>query len=429
MNDAITLELKRDIETVFVSDPDIIDFKVINKRKLVIFSNEIGSAKLIVFGNENVTLLQEYINVDLDLRRLRRELKLYFPKLDISVESIGEKIAVRGFADSQNQTEEIYKMVATFAGKKRIPRYVKVDKIKIKRPSGDDSEEPNWVAASRNYMWEDLIEAMTVRSTKQVNVKVSLAQVTQEFNETIGVDWSTVGQTAGSFNFLQFKADDLTTLISAIGNDNLAEILAEPNLTVLSGESAQFLVGGEVPVVVTNNNSTNITFKNFGVGMELSALVLDDDNIKLQIAPEVSAVERYVQAAGIEVPQFSTRRAFTTIQLGDGESFMLGGLMSSEEIEEMSKLPILGDIPYLGAAFRKAGTTRKKTELVIIATVNLVESQEESSFSYPKIESTSIYSRLFALKPDESDDISEIERRQKYKQISYELMAKGGFIQ
>ncbi|MDF5203490.1 pilus assembly protein CpaC, partial [Vibrio parahaemolyticus] len=190
-------------------------------------------------------------------------------------------------------------------------------------------------------------------------------------------------------------AADLTTLITALGNENVAQILAEPNLTVISGESASFLVGGEVPIVVSTNSNINITFREFGIKLDLTAKVLHEDKIRMRLIPEVSEVERYIRAAGIEVPQFATRRAMTTIELGDGDSFVLGGLMSSADLEELQKTPLLGDVPILGAAFRKASTDRRHTELIIVATVNLVKPIKNKEIQLPYIRKTSTLHRWF----------------------------------
>ncbi|MDW2205293.1 pilus assembly protein CpaC, partial [Vibrio sp. 1636] len=188
---------------------------------------------------------------------------------------------------------------------------------------------PQSMIFARNMTWKGILELLEVAPDQQVNVKISVAQVTDSFSKTVGVDWSSVGADVGEFLFQQFDAADLTTLITALGNENVAQILAEPNLTVISGESASFLVGGEVPIVVSTNSNINITFREFGIKLDLTAKVLHEDKIRMRLIPEVSEVERYIRAAGIEVPQFATRRAMTTIELGDGDSFVLGGLMSS----------------------------------------------------------------------------------------------------
>lgn len=152
----------------------------------------------------------------------------------------------------------------------------------------------------------------------------------------------------------------------------------------------------------------------------LTAKVLREDRIRMQLLPEVSEVERIIQAAGIEVPQLATRRAVTTVELGDGDSFVLGGLMSSTDLEEIQKTPLLGDIPVLGAAFRKSSTDRRRTELIIVATVNLVKPIKNKKIQLPQIQRTSTFYRWL--------NISSPESATKGNDPTIELLSQGGFI-
>ncbi|WP_245905376.1 type II and III secretion system protein family protein [Photobacterium lipolyticum] len=423
VNAATNIDFEQDIGTVFISQPDIADYKIINKRTLVLFTKNIGQAQLIVYSNNQNKLLSQLIHVDINLTDIRRQLTLYYPDLDIWITSVGDKVAVRGKVYSEKQRDDIYRLIANLLGREKVTRYGEAEDLSIK--NGDNEfEEMQWVNFHRNYRWDGIIEGLEIDSVKQINVKISVAQVSKEFNETLGVDWGSLGQSVGTFSYQQFNATDLSTVISAIGNDSMAEVLAEPNLTVMSGESASFLVGGEVPVIVTNQNTTNISFKEFGVKLNLSAKVESNDNIRLQIAPEVSAIERIIKAAGIEVPQLSTRRALTTVELADGESFMLGGLMSSDDFEEISRIPLLGDIPVLGAAFRKATTKRMKTELIIVATVNLVKPVTSQEVRLPVIHKTSTLSRLFNIYGKKSTHNEKVA-----DSLTIDMLNRGGFIQ
>ena len=381
----------------------------------MVYGRQLGQARLFIYNKAHEVILSELLYVDLNLSQIRRQLKLVYPELDISLVSVGDKVAVRGVVYSEEQRNDIYRQVATFLGRQKIERFDESELVEFK----NSFTEANWLAYERNFTWQGIIEGLTLSQTQQVNVKVSVAQVTKEFNETLGVNWSTVGRSVGEFSFLEFKADDLTTVINALGKDSIAEVLAEPNLSVMSGESASFLVGGEIPVIFTNNNTTNISYKEFGIRLDLSAKVLNNDKIKLQMQPEVSAVEGFIETAGIKIPQLTTRRAMTTIELGDGDSFLLGGLMSRDELENVSKIPLLGDIPVFGSLFRQAGTSRKKTELVIVATVNLVKPLSPEDVRLPKITPTKSLARFF--------NVTSAEGEEKVNVI--QMLNNGGFIQ
>lgn len=423
LNSAVNIEFDDDISTVFISQPNISDYKIINKRTLVLFTNEIGQSQIVVYGSEHQPLLTQLIHVDINLTDIRRQVALYYPKLDIKLTSVGRSVVVSGKVYSESQRDDIYRSIAELLGREKVTRYNAADNVTIKNGESE-FDEMQWVGFQRNYSWDGIVERLELDSVKQINVKISVVQVSKEFNETLGVDWSSLGRSAGQFAFQQFDAASLTTIVSAIGNDNIAEVLAEPNLTVMSGESASFLVGGEVPVIVTNQNTTNISFKEFGIKLSLSAKVESNDKIKLNIAPEVSSIERIIKAAGIEVPQLSTRRALTTIALADGDSFMIGGLMSSEDIEEVSRVPLLGDIPVLGAVFRKASTVRKKTELIIVATVNIVKPIKSQQVRLPTMHKTSTLSRLFRIYDGKGSRINQAQDA-----LTIEMLNRGGFIQ
>ncbi|AMG01115.1 BON domain-containing protein [Vibrio harveyi] len=420
LNDGQHIQLKMPIGKVFISNPDIADYKIINDNTLVVFANGIGQSRLIVYGTDDDVLLSDRIIVDLDLSEVRRQLKFHFPDAKVKVQSVGEQVAVSGVVDSEETRDDIYRMVATLLGREKTEKWEKVEKLEFKSDYSD-YEEPESMVFARNMTWKGIIERIKVATTQQVNVKISVAQVNESFSKTVGVDWSSIGSKAGEFVFDQFDAANLSTLITALGDDQVAEVLAEPNLTVLSGESASFLVGGEVPVIVSNNNNVNISFKEFGIKLDLTAKVLSQDKIRMQLAPEVSEVESYVEAAGIKVPQLSSRRAMTTVELADGDSFILGGLMSSADLEKMQKIPFIGDIPVLGAAFRKATTERKRTELIIVATVNLVEPIKPKDIQLPHIKKTSTLARWLNIDSDGNSNTSS--------DATIRLLSEGGFIQ
>ncbi|WP_144113594.1 type II and III secretion system protein family protein [Paraburkholderia sp. BCC1886] len=163
--------------------------------------------------------------------------------------------------------------------------------------------------------------------------------------------------------------------LSLMETNNLARVLAEPTLVALSGQSASFLAGGEVPIPVPQGlGSTAIEFKSYGVGLTLTPTVLSPQRIALKVAPEASQLDfaNAVTISGVSVPAFTTRRADTTVELGDGESFVIGGLIDRETASNVSKVPLLGDLPIIGAFFKQLSYQQNEKELVIIVTPHLV---------------------------------------------------------
>ncbi len=176
------------------------------------------------------------------------------------------------------------------------------------------------------------------------------------------------------FTFFGYDAS-WTVFIDALKETGLAKVLAEPTLITLSGQSASFLAGGEFPYPVINDNDVSIEFKEFGVKLNFTPTVLSNDKISMHINPVVSDLDfaNAVATAGVAVPGLQTRAVDTVIELADGQSFAVAGLLRKDVREFIAKYPILGDIPVLGALFRSKSFQRNETELVIIATAHLVK--------------------------------------------------------
>lgn len=181
---------------------------------------------------------------------------------------------------------------------------------------------------------------------------------------------------AAAFNLVLNSAGrGLFADLSLMESNNLARVLAEPTLVALSGQSASFLAGGEIPVPVPEAlGTTSIQYKPYGVGLTLTPTVLSPQRIALKVAPEASQLDfqNAVTINGVSVPAITTRRADTTVELGDGESFVIGGLIDRETLSNVGKVPLLGDLPIIGAFFKQLNYQQNDKELVIIVTPHLV---------------------------------------------------------
>jgi pilus assembly protein CpaC len=177
-----------------------------------------------------------------------------------------------------------------------------------------------------------------------------------------------------------------TTFVDALKSDGLIKILAEPTLIALSGQNAYFLAGGEFPVPVPQGLGTvAIEYKNFGVGLSFTPTVLSENKINIKVAPEVSELD-YTNAfvsQGFVVPGLSTRKAETVVELADGQSFAIAGLLRDTVRDVLDKYPLLGDIPILGVLFRSRQFQKSETELVIIVTPHLVKPLDVAKQTLP----------------------------------------------
>ena len=267
---------------------------------------------------------------------------------------------------------------------------------------GSAADAARAVSILKGYMAEgQLVEnQLSVRSAVQVTLRVRVVEMSRTVTRELGINWQAIGtvgklgrftSTFASANPLAFAAatatriggsivdragtSDINGFVDALAQDNLARILAEPNLTVMSGEPASFLAGGEFPIPVAQQlNTISIEFKKYGVALRFVPTVLSDGRINLHVNPEVSqlsdqgSVKLGAGNASISIPALTVRRAETTVELGSGQSFAIAGLLQDSMTQASNGLPFLGDVPILGALFRSSSFQRQETELVILVT-------------------------------------------------------------
>lgn len=261
--------------------------------------------------------------------------------------------------------------------------------------SPQDAARANAVVRSfltDNQTLEDQI-GVTQQSV-QVQLRVRIAEMSRSVTRGLGVNWQAIGKLAAvsllnplrqasdvAFGRASIGSSDANAFIDALATDNLARILAEPNLVAMSGQTASFLAGGEFPIPVagtagtaTTGPSVTVEYKKYGVQLSFLPTVLADGRINLKVAPEVSQLSSQgaVTMSAITVPALVTRRAETTVELGSGESFAIAGLLQQGSNQADAGLPGIGDVPVLGALFRSDRFQRNETELVIIVTPYVV---------------------------------------------------------
>jgi pilus assembly protein CpaC len=254
-----------------------------------------------------------------------------------------------------------------------------------------------------------VVNALEVGGNQQVMLEVIFAEMSRSLGRRFTVNWSTMIETAGkTFSFTNLLGDlisldddadsnnllvksgvdfigtfhdpgnfDLSYFVDAAVDKNLAKVLAKPTLVARSGQTASFLVGGEIPIPIAQGGafgSITVLFKSFGIGVEFTPTVLGPDRIHLEVAPEVSEPDFTLATVvgGFATPGFVTRRASTSVVLADGQSYAIAGLLKDDTSESVEKYPLLGDIPILGALFRSVSYRRQETELVMIVTPRLV---------------------------------------------------------
>jgi len=277
---------------------------------------------------------------------------------------------------------------------------------------GSAADAAQAVAIAKGYLndTQTVENQISITSPIQVTLRVRVAEISREVIRNLGVNWqnlSSIGRiglvpaltfninnnalscgvsSGGSAGQAVCPGSNFNGVIDALAQDNLARILAEPNLTVMSGQSASFLVGGQFPIPIEQqNNAISIEYKSFGVSLTFLPTVYSDGRINLHVAPEVSKLsnQNSVQiAAGsstLVVPSLTVSRAETTVELGSGQTFAIAGLLQTEHTQGNSGIPIAGDIPVLGSLFRDNSFDKKETELVIVVTPFVVRPVNDPS--------------------------------------------------
>lgn len=370
------LRLDRPAATVFVADPEIADVQVKSPRLVYVLAKAPGETVIYAVDGTERVLLNQRISVKHNLSRLRAALRKLLPDSSVDVDSVEKTLVLSGQVNSAKDAEDA--------------RLLAVRMVKDK---------------------EDLVNNLSVIAPNQVHLRVRVAEVSRDVLKQFGINWDAVFRT-GNFLFglatgspvataaggfltrnnstnsivggFRTGSVDLNGVIDALDDEGLITILAEPNLTAVSGESATFLAGGEFPILVPENDRITVSFKQFGVSLAFTPNLVGD-RISLKVNPEVSQLSTTgaVQLGGFSIPALTTRRAETTVELGSGQSFAIAGLLQNNITRDVRKVPGLGELPVLGPLFRSDSFQRNESELVIIVTPYVVRPVEAKRIASP----------------------------------------------
>jgi pilus assembly protein CpaC len=369
------MRLSRPAATVFIADPRIADLQVKSPTLVYLVGKAPGSTTFYALDSKEQMVANLTLDVGFDEARLQATIHQQAPASDIKATAANGALILTGKVASPAEGEDVMRIAATFV-------------------QGADKDKPGQV-----------INRMTIDMPTQVYLQVRIAEVARSASKELSFNWESlanVGQgylgvltgadiisndgnhtivrpasvTSSIVGGLVNKSVDLNVLISALQRKNLVQILAEPNLTAVSGEPATFLAGGEYPIPVPQGaGQTTIEYKKYGVSLTYVATILDSGRISLKVRPEVSQLTTAgaITLGGVTVPALTERSAETTVDLASGQSFAIAGLMQNNVTQDLQKLPWLGDIPVLGTLFRSKTFQRDQSELVIIVTPYLVK--------------------------------------------------------
>lgn len=368
---SIIIRINKDINKFEIDKKDIVDVEILSPRKLYIKGKNPGDASLKLYQSGNTYPFTIYrVEVKTDVvplaAFLKDDLHKIFPnEKNIQVTTTGDSIILSGTVSNAATLSQVLALAGSYT------------------PSGKDKQK--------------LINLLEVGGVQQVMLEVRISEMSRSLGHKLGINFAAIDTSGhnGSVSFLSHLVDitanplaailglsyvdknsTWVAVIDALKERGLIKVLAEPTLITMTGKQANFLAGGEYPIPVSQENNTiTIDYKTFGVGLNFTPTVLGNGRISMEVAPEVSELDfsNSVYLTNYVVPGLTSRRVKTTVELADGQSFAIAGLLRDDVREAIKKVPLLGDIPILGVLFRSSEFQKRETELVIIVTPHLVK--------------------------------------------------------
>jgi pilus assembly protein CpaC len=379
LNKSIVIKLPANVRDVLVGNPDIVDAVIRTKSTAYLFARAVGQTNVFFFDENGRQILGLDLEVAQDMAALQNLIRRTIPGSRITVDTIGDNVVLAGQAANPAEAKTALDLATKFTG----------DEKKV-------------------------MSTIAVTGKEQVMLRVRVAEVQRTVLKQFGINWqamfdigkfafnlasinpfsggqgllSPLGGYAGNYSN---GSTNIDVVLRAMERDGLLKTLAEPTLTAISGESAKFLAGGEFPIPVPQENGAiTIEYKQFGVGLGFTPIVMSEGRISLSIDTEVSDIDTQNSVSvatgtneNIAVPGLRVRRANTTIELPSGGSLMLAGLINDSTRQNIDGTPGLKSIPVLGALFRSRDYIQNQTELVVIVTPYVVDPVSQKQLNTP----------------------------------------------
>lgn len=373
---SVVIDYPSDIRQISTSNPDIVDASPVTTREILLHGKGLGSATMVVWSKTGQRTFYN-VNVDLNMDPLQRLLKESFPGEDIQARTSRDAISLNGRVSSKDVADRATALSAPFA--KTVVNNLQiafgpVDKqilLRVKFAELDRTRELQYGVNLLGLPGQTQVGTTTGQfGPPQLNGVAGLGPIPNQSQTTI----------SQALNIFALNPKlSLGALVQALQTESILQILAEPNLVTTNGKEAQFLVGGQFPVPVlqggANAGAVTVQFKDFGIKLIFTPLITPNNTLKIKLSQEVSQIDRAdgVTISGFLIPALSTRRAETEVELSEGQSFVVAGLLNNQETDNFSKIPILGSLPIFGALFRSRDDTKQRTDLVVLVTPEITQ--------------------------------------------------------
>ena len=426
VNKSMVFRLAQRAKRVSVSQPQVADVIVVGPSQLLINGKALGTTSLIIFDEAG-----EVSNYDLivgpDITALRSQLRTMFPEERVEISTSGPSLVLRGEVSNEVVYDRLLEVVGTYLPPKPPASITpstsqsftigsspvaQISSSGVAFSGGGSLAFTEENSITDVYRWPDkkkidgVIDLLVIKEFRQIELDVVVAEISTSKLRDIGFDFAqayggkvqsltTIGSQAfggltsstieagktittlgaaatGAFSWVN-GAYSIAALYRMLQNKDIAQVLAQPRLVLKNGRSGGFLAGGEVPITTVTANTFGVIYKPFGVKLDFVPTITLSDRIDLRVVPEVSEI-----AAGSAIgnPTFKVRRTVSRVEMKEGESLILGGLIDQQITKDMTKFPFLGDIPILGALFRSTSFSNRESELMIIITPRIVRTMK-----------------------------------------------------
>ena len=418
------LTLPRAASKVFIATPGIASFHMPSPNKVFFFGQSAGNTTFYALDASGKVIAALEVTVEHNLEKLKADIRRAVPSAKIElVPALNNRMVVRGKVKTALDARRVTQLVAGYLASVSAQGAA----------GGGDQSSGSSSGSGDSADTSSVINQLKVEVSQQVNIQVRVVEVSRSLTHSLGFNWGSVlntargplymgignsrslfGTPAGYTRFTQagsyaagtanipslmpnsgdssaiggifnFGKLSLGLLIDAMSEQGFASLLAEPNLTAMSGQPAAFASGGEVPILIVTGNSITIDYKSWGVILRMTPTVLSPNRIAIHVAPEVSELtsEGQVVLGESVIPAVRVRRAETTVELASGQSFALAGMLRSESSQVVDGVPGLRRIPFVGRLFESEKTEVEDSELVILMTANIVDPANASDFKSP----------------------------------------------
>lgn len=380
---SLVIDYPEDLARISTSNPEVLDYVPASNREILLHGKSIGVATLVVWSKSGHRTYYS-VSVEQNLAPFREILQRTFPGEQIEVLATKDAVALVGSVSSPAISERAAALVSPLA--KNVVNHLTVRAAPVEKQILLRVKFAELNRSAAQNFGVNLISTGALNTPGQITTGQFSPARPAQLKGTIGAPLTGTESTMSitdALNIFAFRPDlNLAAAIKALHTQGVLQILAEPNLVTSNGKEASFLVGGEFPIPVlqggSNAGAITVQFREFGIRLTFNPSLTGNGTLKMFVRPEVSTIDiaNAVTVGGFTIPALATRRIESTIELGPGQSFVIGGLIDDRANESLSKVPGLGSIPILGALFRSRNENRTKSELIVMVTPEVVEPLE-----------------------------------------------------